>query len=517
MFHYSPFSRSSDYTSYLPGRSYRPASFDLYDAPSPSFPFEEQGYSSSPNSFLPPRTDVETRYRRALYELEAAEQEYEAHIALERARQAAAVRQRAAAEAARVKREDALYAEIERAKRRRALQVLVEETQGQRGLRAPTAFERAHRGGHALLRALVSDEAEGVSIPDFFEGRPSRSRPTPLPARHEPVNRTHRDGRALLRALVSDDTEGVSIAGLFEGRPSRSQPTAPPAHHEPVDRTQRDGCALLRALVSDDGEGVSVPQFCEGRRSRCQPTPSPTHHDPLDRAHRDGRAFLRALVNGDAEGVSIPPFSESHPGQASGSSTHSDNGALTFKDLLGLFAGVRGHSEPEAAGQPQRPASAAAPQPQHATETQAQSHSPKHEDAEVNLSNILDFFRSIAVQAQGATGGEQSTHEVRLSICRVCVDCLIWFSQRGTTSRAEGAHADGKGKGKAKAQPEPERSLYERLRERVNDARDQEMRDLEYAIKLSLQDRDVTDVKKAEASKASRSSSGASSSRVSSL
>lgn len=434
MFHYSPSSRSSDYTSYLPRRSYRPASFDLYDAPSSSFPFEDQGYPSSAHSFLPPRTDAETRYRRALYELEAAEQEYEAHIALERARQAAAVRQRAAAEAARAKREDALYAEIERAKRRRALQVQVEEAQRQRGLRAPTAFERAYRGGHALLRALVSDDAEGASIPDFFEGRPSRSRPTPLPARHEPVDRTHRDGRALLRALVSDDTEGVSIAGLFEGRPSRSQPTPPPAqgaHHEPLDRTHRDGHALLRALVGDDGEGVSLPHFFEGRRTRCQPTPSPTHPDPLDRAHPDGRAFLRALVTDDAERVSIPPFSESRPGQVSGSSTHHDNGALTFGDLLGVFAGVRGHPEPEAAGQPQRPASAAAPQLQHPTEAQAQSHSPKHEDAEVNLSNILDFFRSIAVQAQSASGGEQPAHEVRLSICRVCVD----LSNMGFTAR----------------------------------------------------------------------------------
>jgi hypothetical protein len=32
------------------------------------------------------------------------------------------------------------------------------------------------------------------------------------------------------------------------------------------------------------------------------------------------------------------------------------------------------------------------------------------------LSNILEFFRSIAVQARGAAGGEQSTHEVCLSI-----------------------------------------------------------------------------------------------------
>jgi hypothetical protein len=72
-----------------------------------------------------------------------------------------------------------------------------------------------------------------------------------------------------------------------------------------------------------------------------------------------------------------------------------------------------------------------------------------------------------------------------------------------------------KGKGKAKAQPAPEPSLFEVLRERVNGARDQELRDMEYAIKLSLQDRDVAEVKKAQASKVSQSSATASSSNVS--
>ena len=95
--------------------------------------------------------------------------------------------------------------------------------------------------------------------------------------------------------------------------------------------------------------------------------------------------------------------------------------------------------------------------------------------------------------------------------------CLIFVAQRGTSSQAEAAHADGKGKGKAKAQPVPERTLYDLFHEHVNGGRDQELRDLDYAIKLSLQDRDIGDVQKAEASKASRSSPGASSSNVSSL
>ena len=425
MFHYSPSPRSLDYTSYRPRRSYRPASFDLYDAPSSAFPYEDLGYSS-PHTSLPPRTDAETRYRRALYELEAAEQEYEAQIALERARQVAALRQRAAAEAARIRREDAIYAEIERAKRVHALQAQVEETFGQRqrALRAQTGFERAHQGGRGLLGALVRD---------------------------------------------------------------------------------------------DGGEDVPISLPFEGCRSRCQPIRRPTHRDPLGRAHRDGRALVRALVNGDGEGVPLPHVPESRPSQATRSPTHRDNGIATLGDLLGLFGEVLGHPEPEAATQSQRPNTPAASQPSQPAESQAQPHSAKREDGEVNLSDILNFFQGIAAQARGAAGGEQSTHEVRGRFGGFAYSCLIWVAQRGTASQPEAAQADGKGKGKAKAQPAPEPTLYDLLRGRADGARDQELRDLEYAIKLSLQDRDTGDVKKAEASKASRSSPGASSSNVSSL
>ena len=96
--------------------------------------------------------------------------------------------------------------------------------------------------------------------------------------------------------------------------------------------------------------------------------------------------------------------------------------------------------------------------------------------------------------------------------------CLIWDLQRILQSQPEGTRVDGKGKGKAEAEAEvPEPSLFETLfRGRVNGAHDRELRDLEYAIKLSLQDRDATDIKKAHASKASRSSAGGSSLKVSS-
>ncbi len=80
---------------------------------------------------------------------------------------------------------------------------------------------------------------------------------------------------------------------------------------------------------------------------------------------------------------------------------------------------------------------------------------------------------------------------------------------------AEAVHVKGKGKGKA--QPVPEPSVFETLlRGRVNGPHDQELRDIEHAIKLSLQDRDATDIKKPCACKASRSSPGASSTKASS-
>jgi hypothetical protein len=60
-----------------------------------------------------------------------------------------------------------------------------------------------------------------------------------------------------------------------------------------------------------------------------------------------------------------------------------------------------------------------------------------------------------------------------------------------------------------------EPTLLESLfRGHVNGVHGQELRDLEYAIKLSLQDRDAADANKAQASKGARSSAGASSSKV---
>jgi hypothetical protein len=271
MFHYRPSSRSQDYTSYLPQRSYFPVSFDIDDPPSPAYALEDLGYPSLSHPFLPPPIDAETRYRRALYELEVAEQEYQAHIALERARQGAAIRQRAAAEAARREREIALHAEIERINRARTLQEQVQEglVQRQRALRTQVPFDRTYRGRHPLMRALY----------------------------------------------------------------------------------------------------------------------------------------------GDAERHSVP---QDHPTRA-----QHDNETLTIGDLLGLFGGD--HPERQHATSCQRPTTPTPSQPHNPAEPHTQAQPPEHKKAEVNLSNMLEFLHSIAAQGRVAAGGEQSTHEVRLSVWRVYI------------------------------------------------------------------------------------------------
>ena len=309
MFHYSPSSRSHGYTSYLPRRSYFPASFDIDEAPSTVYPVQDLGYPSLPHSFLPPRIDAETRYRRALYELEAAEQEYQAHISLERARQAAAIRQRAAAEALRREREIALFTEMEHIDRARSLQEQVEEglAERQRGLRSQVAFDRAHCGRHARMRAIYGDgERDPVT-----QGHPARS---------------HSDNETL--------TMG-DLLGLFAGlRPE-----------------------------------------CQRASPRGGPTPS---------------TRLQPEVETSA-----------------------------ISDLLGLFAGV--HPERERASPPEKPTPPTSSQPHHPASRQTQPQTLENGNEEVNLSNILEFFHSIAAQARGATGGEHATPEVRLLFWRVCV------------------------------------------------------------------------------------------------
>jgi hypothetical protein len=336
MFYYSPSSRFQAYTSYLPRRSYLPDSFDVDDAPSSAFALEDLGHSSLPQSFLPPRINAETRYRRALYELEFAEQEYQAHVAVERARQAAAVRRHVAAEAARREREIALYTEMERINHARALQEQVEEGlfQCHPPLRTQARLDRVHRKGtgRVLAHALNSD-AETDPVTRSFEGQPvhSHSQPTPFTRRES--------GTSALGDLL----------GLFAG-------------------------------VQADAEAP----VSGGHLARSQPTPSTRH----------------------------------------------DNGTVNFGDLLSLFAGV--HPDHQRPNPPQRPSLLASLQPHYpqTAEPQAPPHSPKHEGAEVNLSDILEFFHGIAAQARGGVGGERSTDEVRLSAFGDCIP----LSNKGFTA-----------------------------------------------------------------------------------
>ena len=254
MFHYSPPSRSHGYTSYLPRRSYFPGSFDIYEEPSLAHPLEDLGYPSLSHSFLPPQVDAETRYRRALYELQAAEQEYQSHISLERARLASAIRERAAAEAAQREREHeiAFFAEIERINHARALQEQVEErlAQRQRGLRSQVAFDRAHYRRHAPLRAFYSD-AESDSVP---QGHCARLQPDNGTltigdllgvsagvgsecVRSNPPQRPTPCGR---RQPETDISTIGDLLGLFSGAQHERQGACPRQRPTPSSRRQPD-------------------------------------------------------------------------------------------------------------------------------------------------------------------------------------------------------------------------------------------------------------------------------------
>ena len=139
---------------YIPRGSYRHAFAPTYldDEPSSAFSVDGLGYRASPHTFSP-RVDAETRYRLALHELQAAEEEFEAHLTLRRARQATVLRE----EALRRERALAIQDEVERIERARALQArLAEEYElHQHSHHAHVARDGARRQKHTLLNALV--------------------------------------------------------------------------------------------------------------------------------------------------------------------------------------------------------------------------------------------------------------------------------------------------------------------------------------------------------------------------
>lgn len=160
---------------YIPRGSYRPALVPTYldDESSFAFTSEGLGYPALSQTFSP-RLDAETRYRRALYELQAAEEDFEAHLTVKRARQAAILRE----QAARRQHALAIQAEVERIEHARALEAkLAEEFEWpQRAPRAHFALDRARRQKPALLHAFVDANPRDFSASEhpFADCGPSR-------------------------------------------------------------------------------------------------------------------------------------------------------------------------------------------------------------------------------------------------------------------------------------------------------------------------------------------------------
>ncbi|KAH9062622.1 hypothetical protein EDB83DRAFT_845428 [Lactarius deliciosus] len=170
---------------YIPRASYRPSLVSTYldDETFPPLAFEGLGHPAFSHSFSP-RVDAETRYRSALHELQAAEEEFEAHLTLKRARQAAILREHAA----RRDRALAIQAEVERIERARAVQAeLAEEYERrQRALQAQVALDRARRQEHELLHAFVDANPRNLFASEhpFARTRPTHSRPSRRPVFH---------------------------------------------------------------------------------------------------------------------------------------------------------------------------------------------------------------------------------------------------------------------------------------------------------------------------------------------
>ncbi|KAH9031909.1 hypothetical protein EDB85DRAFT_1890932 [Lactarius pseudohatsudake] len=170
---------------YIPRASYRPSLVSTYldDETSSPLAFEGLGHLAFSHSFSP-RLDAETRYRSALHELQAAEEEFEAHLTLRRARQAAILREHAA----RRDRALAIQAEVERIERARAVQAeLAEEyARRQRALQAQVALDRARRQEHELRHAFVDANPRDLFASEhpFARTRPTHCRPSRRPVFH---------------------------------------------------------------------------------------------------------------------------------------------------------------------------------------------------------------------------------------------------------------------------------------------------------------------------------------------
>ncbi|KAH9005049.1 hypothetical protein EDB86DRAFT_1709330 [Lactarius hatsudake] len=160
-----------------------------------------------------------------------------------------------------------------------------------------------------------------------------------------------------------------------------------------------------------------------------------------------------------------------------------DSEVPTLEGLLKLFTGIR----PRPHG-PLQQSSSPAPSQHHPTEPQL---SEKQDAATDAFNAVLEFIHGLAAHACDSASGSETIPEA--------------------------APVDEKGK--AKAEPAVGYAAGPTLLQTLLGAHtqgpsDQESKDIELAIKLSLEERDAADAKKASATKASQSSLGASSSRV---
>lgn len=302
---------------YIPRGSYRPALVPTYldVEPSSDFTFEGLDYPALPHTFSP-RLDAETRYRRALHELQAAEEEFDAHLTLKRAQQAAVLREQA------VRRDRALavQAEAERIKRARALQAkLAEEYElHQRTHQSQAARDFARRQKHALLSGLIDANPRDP----FASESPcvvARKRPTHCPC--EPVRRPmfHDNEDATLDDLLKlfSGTRPRSNGPLQRfGPPAASQPRS--AEPQPAEKQDEGADALSAILEFIRGLAGHTKDTAEGSEAISKPSPVPQSQSaPADakgkgkasaKAERAepaaGHTFLRSLFGGLAQGPS---------------------------------------------------------------------------------------------------------------------------------------------------------------------------------------------------------------------
>jgi len=324
MFFYSPPSLSPGYPSYIPRRSYRPASFYQHDDEPyglSTLPLEHLAYSPLPAT-LPPRIDPEMRYRRALHELEAAEQEFEAHVALERTSQVALARQRAADEAARRERARAIQAEVERLERARALQALVEErlAQGQHSSRPRAAFGRAPPPVHDLVRAHVDLGATEDFVPHRrFPGcRRSRSHLV-----HRPAPRDSEDEDVFSIGDLLKVIAGVHLEP--EPASPTQEPTSPAAEPEPKPEPQPQSQPAFS--IGD------LLKFIAGVHLEPEPA-SPTQEPTSPTAEPEPKP---------------EPQPQSQP-QPQPATPKRDDGEVTFSNILEFFHGIASQARDAAAG-----------------------------------------------------------------------------------------------------------------------------------------------------------------------